>query len=51
MTSQLTPEQSTTRPAESPRSQTRLRDRTFLQPWFVLAVLCMIAIVVLAAFG
>ncbi len=51
MTSQLTPEKSTTRPAESPRPQTRTRDRIFLQPWFVLEVLCIIAIVLIVVYG
>lgn len=51
MTSQLTPEHSTTRPAESSKPQTATSERIYLQPWFLLAVLCMIAMVFLAVFA
>lgn len=47
MTSQLTPER-TTSPALKAEET---RERILLQPWFWLAVLCVIAMVLLVAFG
>ncbi|BBZ13377.1 hypothetical protein [Mycobacterium branderi] len=47
MTSQLTPERTTTRP----RKTEETNERILLQPWFWTAVLCMIAMVLLVMFG
>ncbi|MCV7261238.1 hypothetical protein [Mycobacterium shimoidei] len=47
MTSQLTPERKTS-PAHKAEET---NERIFLQPWFWMAVLCMIAMVLLVAFG
>ncbi|HZU46115.1 MAG TPA: hypothetical protein VFA16_02480 [Mycobacterium sp.] len=50
MTSQLTPERTTSsRPKTPKRDETQ--ERILLQPWFWMAVLCMIAMVLLVAFG
>lgn len=49
MTSQLTPER-TTSPAAHQAEKTRELP-IFIQPWFLLAVLCVIAMVLLVAFG
>ncbi|WP_343600718.1 hypothetical protein [Mycobacterium sp.] len=47
MTSQLTQERSTPLPSTTGETE----ERIFVQPWFVLAMLCMVAIVVLAVHG
>ncbi|EUA65746.1 hypothetical protein I553_8065 [Mycobacterium xenopi 4042] len=47
MTSQLTPERSTSRRTKTDET----RERVFLEPWFWMAVLCMIAMVLLVVFG
>lgn len=47
MTSQLTPRHATPLPEKTEET----RERIYLQPWFLLAVLCMVAIVWLAVFG
>lgn len=50
VTSQLTPERTTSsRPKTPKRDETQ--ERILLQPWFWMAVLCMIAMVLLVAFG
>ncbi|MGH3961544.1 hypothetical protein [Mycobacterium sp.] len=51
MTSQLTREHSTTRPAASQHRQAETPERIYLQPWFWLAVLCVIAGVLMVVFN
>lgn len=56
MTSQLTPERSTSLAPEAPEAQKTAkteatRERIYLQPWFLLAMVCMAAIVLLAVYG
>lgn len=49
MTSQLTPERTTTSPSHQAEESRELP--IVIQPWFLLAVLCVIAMVLLVAFG
>lgn len=53
MTSQLTPERSTSLAPEAPTTAKteETRERIYLQPWFLLAMVCMAAIVLLAIYG
>jgi hypothetical protein len=51
MTSQLTPERTTSSRPKTPRKTDEAQERILLQPWFWMAVLCMIAMVLLVAFG
>ncbi|WP_156657816.1 hypothetical protein [Mycobacterium kyorinense] len=56
MTSQLTPERSTSLAPEAPEAPktaktAETRERIYLQPWFLLAMVCMAAIVLLAIYG
>lgn len=59
MTSQLTPERSTSLAPETPKKPEtpktpkteETRERIYLQPWFLLAMVCMAAIVLLAIYG
>jgi hypothetical protein len=47
MTSQLTPERTT---SASPK-KAETRERVYTEPWFWMAVLCMIAMVLLVMYG
>ncbi|BCO35518.1 hypothetical protein [Mycobacterium heckeshornense] len=48
MTSQLTPERTTSRRTKTTDQR---RERVYLEPWFWMAVLCMVAMVLLVVFG
>lgn len=48
MTSQLTPERTTTRPSKTDEAREL---PLFLQPWFLMAILSMAAIVAVILFG
>lgn len=47
MTSQLTPDRTTSRPPKTEET----RERILLQPWFWTAVLCVIAMVLVVLYG